>query len=82
MYYSVYHFFLTRQAEHTHCFAIGIFSSREKARAAAKELSRKPGFSQRPRAFYILPAFRLRRPKLLDRVFWGDGFESYTYIKK
>ena len=80
--YHLTHFFITRQHDHFHGFDIGIYDSKEKAEAALAEVKDKPGFCQRPNAFHIRRVFRFRKPKLLNRTYWVDGFVTYTYTRK
>ena len=81
IYYKVIHLFFTRQADHIHCFEIGIYDSKKKALDAIDALKSKEGFCLRPDKFYVYKAFRFRTPKLLNRTFWGEGFTVYTYKK-
>ena len=80
--YRLTHFFITKQPDHFHFFHIGIYDSKEKAEAALSKVKDSPGFSLRPHAFRIRKAFRIKKPKLLNRTFWIDGFETYTYTRK
>jgi len=80
-YYRLMHFFITKKPDHFHGFDIGIYDKREKAVAAIETLKTKPGFSLRPKAFYIRKVIRLKRPKLVNQTYWVDGFETYTYHK-
>ncbi len=82
VYYKLTHFFITKQPDHIHYFPIGIYNSREKALAALDSVKYKPGFRLRPKAFHILPIIRFRQPKLVNRTYWIDGFETYTYTRK
>ena len=82
LYYRLTHFFITKQPNHFHSFDIGIYDSKEKAEAALAEVRDKPGFCLRPKAFRILPVIRFRKPKLVNRTYWIDGFETYTYTRK
>ena len=82
MYYRLTHLFFTKQPDHFHSFDIGIYDSKEKAEAALTEVRDKPGFCLRPKAFRILPVIRFRKPKLVNRTYWIDGFETYTYTRK
>ena len=79
IYYKLTHFFITRKPDHFHGFDIGIYDTKEKAIAAMESVTTKPGFCLRPNAFYIYRVIRLRRPKLINRTYWIDGFETYTY---
>ena len=80
-YYRLTHFFITKKPEHFHAFDIGIYDTKEKALAALEELKAKPGFSLRPKAFHIRKVIRFKRPKLVNRTYWADGFTTYTYNK-
>ena len=79
LYYKVIHFFITRQADHIHGFDIGIYDSKEKAMDAVNQLKEKPGFCLRPDKFYIYRVLRFRVPRLLNRTYWDEGFDTYTY---
>ncbi len=81
-YYRLTHFFITKQPDHFHSFGIGIYDSKEKAESALAEVRDKPGFALRPNAFRIRKVFRFRKPKLINRTYWIDGFETYTYTRK
>ena len=81
IYYRLTHFFVTRQPEHFHHFDIGIYDSKENAQAALAQLKTKPGFCLHPYAFRIRRVIRFKRPRLLNRTYWADGFETYTYTK-
>ena len=82
VYYKLTHFFITKQPDYFHRFPIGIYDSRAKALTALDCVKSKPGFCLRPNAFHILPVIRFRQPKLVNRTYWIDGFETYTYIRK
>ena len=58
---------------------IGIYSTKEKAQNAVEELKQKAGFCDTQDGFKIKKVFRLFTPKLIDKTFWVDGFEPYTY---
>ncbi len=77
--FRLIHLFFTLQAEHIHCFDIGIYDSREKACAARELLKDKEGFCLRPHCFYIFKVFRFHAPKFLNHTYWTDGFTSYAY---
>ncbi len=81
IYYKVVHLFFTRQADHIHCFEIGVYDSKEKAMDAIDVLKSKEGFRLRPDKFYVYRVLRFRTPKLLNRTYWVDGFTTYTYTK-
>ena len=82
IYYRVFHLFFTKQADHIHCFDIGIYDSKEKAISTIELMRTKEGFSLRPDKFYICRVFRFCAPKLLNRTYWTEGFRTYTYTKK
>jgi hypothetical protein len=52
---------------------IGIFSNKKLAVAAKEKLSEKPGFNKFKRGFYV-------DKYDIDRVYWDDGFVTYTYV--
>ncbi|MBE6814732.1 MAG: hypothetical protein E7522_04705 [Ruminococcaceae bacterium] len=79
IYYKVIHFFITRHKEHFHWFNIGIYDCNEKANKAVEELKTKKGFSIRPNNFYIFKVLKLKKPALLNKTFWVDGFENYEW---
>lgn len=81
IYYKVFYFFITNQKEHFHFFNIGIYDSLKRANEAIEELKTKQGFSLRPDRFYVLKIVRFKTPKFLNKTFWADGFENYTYSK-
>ena len=58
---------------------IGIYSCEENARDAIERLKSKNGFCHTQDGFRVKKVFRLFKPKLLDRTYWVDGFETYTY---
>ncbi len=60
---------------------IGIYTSLEKAKDAIEGLSDKPGFKNTVYGFKIKKVFRLFKPKWVDRTFWEEGFDTYTYRK-
>ncbi len=77
-YYKVIHLFFTKRAEHVHCFDIGIYDSKKTAKDAIDNLKVKEGFKLRPDKFYIIKVIRFKKPKLLNRTYWIDGFTTYT----
>ena len=81
LYYKVLHLFFTKEANHTHCFDIGIYDSKEKAKRAIKLLKTKEGFCLRPDKFYIYRVLRFRKQKLLNQTYWIDGFNTYSHKK-
>lgn len=70
-----------RLDDHFETKEIGIYSSPDLAAAAIEQLTCKPGFADHPEAFQIKKCFRPLKPKLLDRTFWTDGFDTYTAAK-
>ncbi len=64
---------------HFECKEIGIFSSVKNAESAIDVLKQQPGFINHQNGFKIRKVFRFIKPKLLDRIFWGEGFETYHY---
>lgn len=80
--YKVIHLFFTKQADHIHCFNIGIYKSQKLAEEAVEKLKTKEGFKLRPHKFHILKVFRFKKPKLLNQTYWVDGFTTYTYQKQ
>lgn len=60
---------------------IGIYSSIENANKAIESLKEKNGFKDTIDGFKILKCFRFIKPKLLDKTFWVDGFDSYYYVE-
>ena len=61
---------------------IGIYSSRNKAESAIIDLKEKSGFKDTSDGFNIKKVFRFFKPKLLDKTFWIEGFDTYTYTQK
>ena len=58
---------------------IGIYSSLLNAKNAIEHLKEKDGFRDTVEGFRIKKVFRLCGPKLIDKTFWIDGFETYIY---
>lgn len=58
---------------------IGIFSTTGNAESAIDALKQQPGFINHQNGFKIKKVVRFKKPKLLDRMFWVDGFETYHY---
>ena len=79
LYYRVCHLFFTRQANYIHFFNIGIYDSRKCAEDAIELLKSREGFRLRPKKFYIVPVLRLKKPRLLNRTYWTEGFIPYSY---
>ena len=59
--------------------SIGMYSTRENACAAIENLKTQPGFCDTQNGFCIRKVFRITKPKLLDKTFWAEGFDTYTY---
>ena len=77
IFYKVLHSYkLNSKSEKKH---IGIFSTLQNAEAAIEGLKDKKGFIDTPQYFKILKCFRFKTPRLIDRIFWIDGFETYSY---
>ena len=58
---------------------IGIYSSLENAEKAAALLKNKSGFRDTTEGFRIRKVFAFRKPHLLNRTYWAEGFDTYTY---
>ena len=59
--------------------SIGIFSNAEKARAAIESLILMPGFCDHPEGFIVRKTYRFKTQKLLDQIFWEEGFDTVVY---
>ncbi len=59
--------------------SIGTYSTRENACAAIENLKTQPGFCDTQNGFRIKKVFGITKPKLLDKTFWVEGFDTYTY---
>lgn len=79
IYYQVKCFYITKEPDHFHCFDIGIFDSAEKAQLAVEKVKDKPGFCDHKDKIRIRKRIRFFVPKLLNRIFWEDGFVTYRY---
>ena len=75
--YKVIHKY--RLQGHYECKDIGIYSSILNAKNAIEVLKDKNGFRDTCDYFKIKKAFRFRRPRLLDKTYWIDGFVTYRY---
>ena len=64
--------------DHTERKDIGIYSSKEKAEEAMETLSQKNGFRDTLHGFRIKKVFRIYKPRLLNKTYWIDGFDTYT----
>lgn len=58
---------------------IGIYSSEANAQNTVEELKQKTGFCDTQDGFKIKRVFKIFKPKLIDKTFWVDGFDTYTY---
>lgn len=58
---------------------IGTYSSEENALNAIEELKPKAGFCNTQDGFRIKKQFALFKPRLIDKTFWVDGFDTYFY---
>lgn len=65
--------------DHYECKDIGIYSSMENAEKAIELLKTKSGFKETADGFRIKKVFKLFESKFMDRTFWIDGFDTYTY---
>lgn len=81
LYYKVSCFYITKQPDHFHSFRIGIFDSKERAEKVVETLKEKTGFCDHKDKIKIRKVIRFKIPKLLNNVYWEDGFESYIYDK-
>ena len=54
---------------------IGIFSSKNKANEAVDMVKDQPGFVDYQDGFVVERCIRLFRPRLLDNIYWTDGFD-------
>ena len=79
IYYRVRCFYITKEPEHFHYFNIGIFDSKQKAEEAIDQIKDKPGFIEHNGKIKIRKIIKLFRPKVLNEVFWADGFVTYRY---
>jgi hypothetical protein len=77
IYYKVVHRY--KLVDHFECKDIGIYRSLTNAEKAIAILKDKTGFKDTATGFKIKKQIRLFKPKLLDRTFWIDGFDIYTY---
>ncbi len=77
IYYKVRHKY--KLHDHIEKKYIGIFSTEENAKAAIRYIKDKKGFIDTPEGFKILKVLRLKAPKLLDKTFWEEGFDTYHY---
>ena len=78
-YYKVKCFYITKEPDHFHGFDIGIFDSIEKAQQIVEKIKDKPGFCEHKEKIKIRKSIKFFTPKLLNKIFWEDGFVSYKY---
>ena len=67
--------------DHFETKEIGIYSSMENANSAIEQVKEKNGFVDYQDNFIIKKCFRIIKPKLLNKTFWIDGFDTYTCKK-
>ena len=67
--------------DHIEFKIIGIYSSFENAKKAIDFLNEKEGFRDTKEGFKIKKVIKILKPKLLDKTFWIDGFETYQYVE-
>ena len=79
IYYQVKCFYVTKSPEHFHYFDIGVFDSFEKAQQAVNTIESKPGFCEHKEKIKVRKKIRITTPKLLNKIFWEDGFFTYKY---
>lgn len=79
IYYKVTHKY--KLLNHIEKKEIGIYNSIEKANEAVNGLKDKNGFSETKEGFYVKKVLRFITPKLLNKTFWVDGFDTYFYVK-
>lgn len=78
-YYKVIHKY--KLIDHIENKNIGIYSSLENATKVVKELENKEGFIDTKDGFSIKKVFKLFKPKLLDKTFWLNGFDTYVWVE-
>lgn len=78
-YYKVTHKY--KLIDHIEKKDIGIYSSLENANKAIKELELKDGFIDTKNGFFVKKFFSFVKPKLLDKTFWVDGFDTYVWVE-
>lgn len=79
IYYKLTHKY--RLIDHIEFKTIGIYSSSENAKKAIEFLKEKEGFRNTKEGFKIKKVIKILKPKLLDKTFWIDGFETYQYVE-
>ena len=65
--------------DHFEYKAIGIYSSLDNANAAIELLRTKNGFKETVEGVKVKKVFKFFQPRLLDKTFWVEGFDTYTY---
>lgn len=80
-YYKVYCFYITKQPDHFRSFYIGLFYSKERAEKVVETIKEKPGFCDHQYKIKIGKVIRFKETKLLNNVYWDEGFITYTYRK-
>ena len=78
-YYKVKCFYITKEPDHFHGFDIGIFDSIEKAQQIVEKVKDKPGFCEHKEKIKICKRIKFFTPKLLNKIFWEEGFVTYRY---
>lgn len=78
-YYKVIHKY--KLIDHCERKNIGFYSSYSNAKLAIEELKIKEGFKDTIDCFKIKKVIRFIKPKLIDKTFWADGFDYYTYVE-
>lgn len=78
-YYKVEHKY--KLIDHIEKKNVGIYSSLENANNAIKVLELKEGFIDTKEGFSIKKVFKLFKPKLLDKTFWEEGFDTYVWVE-
>ena len=74
-YYQVIHKY--KLIDHFETKEIGIYSTIEKANKTIDNLKVKEGFKYTIDGFKVTKMFKFIKPKLLDKTFWIDGFDTY-----
>ena len=78
-YYKVEHKY--KLINHIEKKNIGIYSSLENANKAVEELENKDGFVYTKEGFSLKKVFKIFKPKLLDKTFWQNGFDTYVCVE-
>lgn len=61
---------------------IGLFDSYDKAKEAVDKVKNKPGFIDYQDYFITKRILKLFKPRLLNNVYWVDGFDTYYFHRK